>query len=169
MTAVRSVLAEYTLIQTLADIIGDPRFAEGVAWRRHAVVANQVIVREGDVGRSLFLVENGLLRVTGSVELDQHRRVQPGICDLEKGDVFGEVCLYQPHNRSATVTAIFDGSVLEIDGERLSIYLDEHPIQGYLFLKEMFNTLIGRLGRANQRVENLFAWGLKAHGIQQHL
>jgi CRP-like cAMP-binding protein len=157
------------VIRTLEDIIGNPRFSEGVAWKRHHVRANETIVREGELGRSLYFIEDGTLRVTGSVELDEHRRVQPGICDLTKGEIFGEICLYQTHNRSATVAAVTDGCVLEIDGERLSIYLDEHPVQGYLFLKDVFNTMIDRLGRANQRVENLFAWGLRAHGIQEYL
>ena len=157
------------MIHVLEDIIGDPRFPEGGAWKRGYFHTNEAIVREGEAGRSLFYVEEGMLRVTGSVELDDKRYVRPGICDLKKGDIFGEVCLYQVHNRSATVTAISECRLLEIDGERLSIYLDEHPIQGYLFLKAVFNTLIDRLGQADQRVENLLAWGLKAHGIEKHL
>ncbi len=157
------------MIYTVEDIICDRRFTEGVAWKRHHVRANEIILREGEKGRSLYFIEEGSLRVTGRVELDNHRRVGPGICDLKKGDIFGELCLYQVHNRSATVTAITDGYVLELDGERLSVYLDEHPIQGYLFLKELFNTLIDRLGRADQRVENLLAWGFKVHGIEKYL
>ena len=156
-------------IRVLEDIIGDPRFAEGAGWRRHHVQANEPIVREGEEGRSLYFIEDGRLRVTSRVELDEVRRVEHEICELEPGDIFGEICLYRMQKRSATVTAITEGSLLEIDGERLSIYLDENPVQGYLFLKEMFNTLIDRLARTNQRVENLFAWGLEAHGIQDYL
>lgn len=157
------------MIQILENIFSDPRLSECVVWKRQHFRVNETIVRKGEEGRSFYVVEEGRLRVTGSIELDGELLVQPEFCNLEKGDIFGETCLYKVHNRSATVTAITDGCVLEIDGKRLSIYLDDHPIEGYLFLKELFNTLIDRQGRANQRIENLFAWGLKTDGIQKHL
>jgi CRP-like cAMP-binding protein len=153
----------------LLEIIGDPRFPEGTAWKRHRFEPNQVIVREGERGNSLFFIEAGEVRVSGRVELEAHRLVQPGICDLGKGDIFGELCLYHSSTRTASVITISAASVLELDGQRLSIYLDAHPVQGYLFLKTLFETLSARLGRANKRVENLFAWGLKVHGIEENL
>lgn len=156
------------MTRTFENIFSDPRFSEGVAWKRQHFRVDETIVHKGEEGRSLYLIEEGRLRVTGSIELDEEMRIQPGICDLERGDIFGETCLYQIHSRSANVTAVTDGCVLEIDGERLSIYLDDHPIEGYLFLKELFYILIDRQRRANYRIENLFAWGLKTHGIEKH-
>ncbi len=47
--------------------------------------------------------------------------------------------------------------------------LERHPDVGYAFLKTLFYVLSERLGKANQRVEHLFAWGLKVHGIDKHL
>lgn len=157
------------MIELVREIIDDPHFPEGTAWYRHDFEPNQVVIREGEQGHSLYFIERGELRVTGRVELEHHRHVQPGICDLRHGDVFGEICLYEPRPRTATVTALTEASVLELDGDRLGVYLDAHPVQGYLFLRELFEMLAGRLSRANQRVENLFAWGLKAHGIEKYL
>ena len=157
------------MIDILKEIIRDPEFPEGLAWRRYRFKPNQLIVREGEEGDSLYLVEQGELRVTGRVEVEDNRYVQPGICDLQTGDLFGEFCLFQSNPRTASVTALTNGQLLEIDGNRLAHYLDEHPETGYLVLKALFLTLNDRLGRANQRVENLFAWGLKAHGIDQYL
>jgi len=158
-----------TVITALKEVIADPQFPQGVAWQRHHFKQDEVVIREGDEGRSLFLIEEGELRVSGRVKLEQERRIQPGICDIQTGDIFGEICLYETHMRTATVTAISTSTVLELDGARLSIYLDAHPVQGYLFLKELFATVAGRLNQANRRVENLFAWGLKAHGIEKFL
>jgi len=157
------------MLDILKKIIRDPGFPEEAAWRRYGFKPNQLIVREGDDGGSLYLVERGGLRVTGRVEVEDNRYVQPGICDLQAGDLFGEFCLFQPKQRSASVTALSEGQLLEIDGSRLGQYLDKHPETGYLVLKALFLTLNDRLGRANQRVESLFAWGLKAHGIDQYL
>ncbi len=157
------------MIEILRTVIDDPCFPENSAWSRYRFDNGEVIVREGEEGRALYLVEEGELRVTGRVQVDDHRFVQPGICDLHAGDLFGEFCLFRPSPRSASVTALTEGELIEIDGVRLSHYLDEHPDLGYPLLKELFTTLNHRLGRANERVEHLFAWGLKAHGIDRYL
>ncbi|MDD5578046.1 MAG: cyclic nucleotide-binding domain-containing protein [Methylobacter sp.] len=153
----------------IEDMLIDPEFPEGIAWNRRRFHANEVIVKEGEVGKSLFLIEEGLLRVTIHVELKEQRNVKPGIRDLEKGDIFGEVCLYKSQVRNASVNAVTAGCLLEIDGERLGIYLDAHPVQGYLFYKGLFEILVERVNLGNHRIEYLLAWGLKAHGIEKHL
>ena len=165
----RPTLVCNTLIHALKGILEDPAFPEGTAWRRSTFETNDTIVREQEEGRSIFLIEAGRLRVSGRVRLEDSRRIQPGICDLGPGDLFGELCLFSAHARSASVTAISDGRLVEIDGGALSLYLDNHPELGYLFLREMFTTLTHRLGRANLRIESLLAWGLKAHGIDRYL
>ena len=157
------------VIELLDRITRDAGFPEGSAWWRYRFEPNEVIVREGEQGASLYVVKQGRLRVTGRVELEQKRYVQPGICDLQEGDLFGEHCLFEPGHRSASVVGLTQGELLEIDGIRLGGYLDLHPDLGYVLLKRMFVTSSRRLGRANQRVEHLFAWGLKAHGIDQYL
>ena len=158
-----------TVDQTLNEILRDPSFQEGIAWHRQRFHDKEIIVKEGDKGTTLFYIEEGSLRVSGHVDLDQNRRVQPGFCDLHAGDIFGEICLHETHLRTATVTAISDGCILEIDGRKLNAYFDDHPMQGYLFYKKLFGVLIVRMKSANQRIENLLAWGLKVHGIEQHL
>lgn len=157
------------MITSINEIIQDPQFPEGVAWKRRDFKANETIVQEGSEGRSLFVIESGTVRVTARVVLENDRRVQPGICDLEAGELFGELGLFENHPRSASVMAVTDGQLVEIDGEQLSQYLDTHPEIGYRVLKELFGTVIERLTKANRRIEYLFGWGLKAHGIDRHL
>jgi len=154
---------------TILQVIGDPQFPEGEAWRRRRFQANEYIVREGDQDRIMYLVESGSLRVSGRVTLDDRRHIQPGLCDLGAGDLFGELSLFESHARTASVIAIEGGTLVEIDCRRLSRYLDERPELGYQVLKRLFHVLIDRLSQANERVEHLFAWGLKMHGIDRHL
>jgi len=158
-----------TLKTLIQEIISDKTFSEDVAWRHQSFEANQVIIQEGEVGDSIYIVEAGELRVTVQVTLENQQKMQTGFCDLKPGDVFGENCLNQKQERNASVIAISDGSLLAINGERLGIFLDAHPIKGYLFFKTMFATLAERLSHANHRVEHLLAWGLKAHDISKHL
>jgi len=153
----------------LHEILENPQFEEGVAWNRRNLKANEEIVKQGELGETLFVIEKGTLRVTGSVELDEKKNMQTGICDLEKGSIFGETCLHESSPRMATVIAVTDGRVIEVDGLRLSIFLDAHPVLGYLFYKYLFEISVTRLNRANQRVESLMAWGLKVHDIDKYL
>jgi len=153
----------------LREIVQDPEFPEGEAWVRRRFSPNEVIVREGDKERKMYLVERGSLRVSGRVQLEDDRAIQPGLHDLGPGDLFGELTLFAEHPRTASVLALEEGELLEIDCRRLSVYLEQRPEVGYALLKIMFQVLIDRLGKANQRVEQLMAWGLKVHGIDRHL
>ncbi|MFZ2406054.1 MAG: cyclic nucleotide-binding domain-containing protein [Methylobacter sp.] len=143
------------------EIINDPQFIKGIAWDRRNFSANQTIVKEGDVGKSLFFIESGQLRVSVQVEMEERRNVKTGLSDLGKGDLFGDTCLHESSVRTASVIAITDGSLLEINGERLGAYLDAHPIKGYAFYKKLFEILFNRLQSGNRRIEYLLAWGLK--------
>jgi len=153
----------------LHEILENPQFEEGVAWKQRDFKANEEIVKQGELGETLFVLEEGVLRVTGNVELEDKKNMQTGICDLEKGSIFGETCLYESSPRMATVVAVTGGRVIEVDGFRLSIFLDAHPVLGYLFYKYLFEISVTRLNKANQRVENLMAWGLKVHDIEKYL
>jgi len=53
--------------------------------------------------------------------------------------------------------------------QALAGYFDDHPELGYVVLKWLFSVLSGRLRQADRRFGSLFAWGLKAHGIDSHL
>ncbi len=145
----------------IKEIISDPNFAKGVAWERWNFYANETIVKEGDVGKSLFYIENGQLRVSVHVELEERRNIKTGLGDLGKGDLFGDTCLHESCIRTASVIAMTDGCLLEINGERLGAYLDAHPIKGYAFYKKLFEILFKRLSSGNRRIEYLLAWGLK--------
>ena len=160
---------EIVVKEIIREILADTGFVEGTAWQRHQLLPNQVIVREGEEGRSLFYIEQGKLRVTGRVQLDSARQVQPGICDMGAGEVFGELSLFGRRTRTASVTALTDAVVVELDGERLDRFLQAHPELGYRMLRALFETLADRLSRADRQMENLLAWGLKAHAIEKHL
>ncbi len=153
----------------LDDVLKSPQFLEGNAWQRQKYKPNEVVIKEGDIGSSLFFVEQGLLRVTGRVNLGEKKHIQPGIGDLKAGALFGESCLRTELPRIATVTTVTDVILLEINGEKFSVFLDANPIQGYLFYKGLFEVLIGRLKSANHTIETLMAWGLKVREIDRYL
>jgi len=153
----------------LNDILSSPQFSEGTAWKRLSYKVGEKIIEKGEIGSSLFLVEKGTVRVLGGAELDGEIRITPGLCDLGAGALFGDICLYGSHRRTASVVGLTDVCILEIRSDLLSVYLDDHPVQGYLFLKALFEIMAERLELANERIDKLLAWGIKAHDIDKYL
>ena len=72
--------------------------------------AGELIVSQGDLGSSMYIVANGKVRVyEGDKEL--------GI--LGSRAVFGELAALDPEPRAASVEAVEDGTLLRLDGESL--------------------------------------------------
>lgn len=150
-------------------ILKDPRFVDaGIAERCHYDTGASII-EKGTEERGVFVIESGCVRVLERIALDDERHIQPGICDLAAGDVFGELSLFDTGPRLASVVAVEPCEVLAFDAIALAEYLDAHPDFGYPVLKELFLILSCRLRQTDRRLGSLFAWGLKAHGIDQHL
>jgi CRP-like cAMP-binding protein len=72
--------------------------------------AGESVVREGDAGRSLFAIVKGEASVAVA-------GAQREVARLHAGDVFGEMSLLTGAPRNATVTAVTDCELLEIDAE----------------------------------------------------
>ena len=72
--------------------------------------AGEAIVRQGQPGRSLFVVVRGEASVTLA-------GTEGEVARLRGGDVFGEMSLLTGEARTATVTAATDCDLVEIDAE----------------------------------------------------
>jgi len=153
----------------LRELLGHPEFREGTHWKITNIKPNQMIFREGERGRSIYLIKSGSVRLMGNLALDDERRVQPGFGDLGIGEVFGELPLYDNQPRSASVIAVTECNLIEINSDSLIAFLDQHPEIGYQILKELYHMLARRLRKANGKIFSLFAWGLKNCGITEHL
>jgi CRP-like cAMP-binding protein len=95
--------------------------------------------------------------------------MRPGIWEVKTGDIVGELAVFDDRPRAASVVGVTDGEAIAIDGPALCRFLDEHPDLGYRVLLEILTGLVERLRASNQRLETVFAWGLRAHGIDRHL
>lgn len=155
--------------RSLRALLQHPEFLDGQHWSRQHFRVNQTIVAEGDPGTQIYLVLGGRVRVLGDVVLDGERRIRPGFFELEAGEVFGELALFDREPRSASVVAVTDCELAAIDGDRLLQFLDQHPDIGYAVLKELVMALVGRLRNTNRKLFSLMAWGLKARGLDEHL
>ena len=82
--------------------------------------AGETIVRQGQTGTSLFIVLHGEASVTLAGTSGEVAR-------LRDGDVFGEMSLLTGEARTATVTAVDDCDVLEIDAEGFRTVVVSNP------------------------------------------
>lgn len=88
------------------------------------VDAGEVVVREGETDRSLYLIKRGCFAVTTTLPGDETPR---DLARLGPTEFFGEVALVGSTPRTATVRSIDRGEVLRVRGEDLDPVLDEYP------------------------------------------
>ncbi len=153
----------------LTELLTHPDFREGEVWERVRCAEGETVVREGEPGDSVFVVLTGQVRVLTRVSVDEGHAIRPGVAELGPGEVFGEMALFHPGPRSASVVAVTDAELARIPAGALERFLDARPELGYRLLKHVLATLVARLRRSNTRIAALFAWGLKAHGLDRHL
>ena len=100
-------LSAVHLFSTLTD---EERSELASIARPALYAAGEAVVRQGEPGGSLFIVARGEAIVTLAATTGEVAR-------LRSGSVFGEMSLLTGEPRSATVTAVTDCELLEIDAE----------------------------------------------------
>ena len=136
---------QFGLLKTLAFFRS---FPENELWevlkisKWRSFPADRVLIKEGDVGDSFFLL------VAGSVKVMRGKRL---LNVLGAGDCFGEMSYLAKRDgpRSATVTSATDCIVMKVRAEDLNIATIECK---RLFDRKFLETLVERLETANQQL-----------------
>jgi CRP/FNR family cyclic AMP-dependent transcriptional regulator len=81
-------------------------------------VADAAIVTEGDAGDHFFVITSGKGRVT---------RGGKEVAELGPGDYFGELSLFDPAPRNATIAAVGPVSLVSLSRDAFARALDETP------------------------------------------
>lgn len=112
---------------------------------RHAYPQGTLIIEEGSVGDSLFIVKSGRVRVFNK----DRRRRKVTLALLNAGDHLGEVSLFDRGPRSASVEAVADCELLEIAGDDLARLLSGNDTLAVKLYKNFVVSLCHRLRRTN--------------------
>ncbi len=92
----------------------------------------QPIVREGEPGDCMYVVQSGKVEVVkASPDGEQRLRV------LVEGDFFGEMSIFEREPRSATVRAVGEARVLKVDKRTLLRRMKEDPTLAFHILETM--------------------------------
>jgi CRP-like cAMP-binding protein len=120
------------LLQTSAlfqSFDADTRYRLIGEFQRGGFQPSQVVIKQGQTGRGLFVIATGEVEVT--VEQDGGDRVV--VANLGPGEVFGEISLLKNQPTNATVTARNNVGALFLPRENFQKVLDDHPkVREYL-------------------------------------
>jgi CRP/FNR family cyclic AMP-dependent transcriptional regulator len=106
-----------------------------------------VLFSEGDEGDRLYIVTEGKVKL-GRSSSDGRENL---LAILGPGQMFGELSLFDPGPRSATVTAVTDCTMQSLSHAELGQWLDGRPEVA----RGLLTQLAGRLRRANDVVADL--------------
>ena len=107
--------------------------------------AGAAVIKEGDPGQEMFVVESGSVEVfRGSGKKERRLSL------LEAGDFFGEMALLDNQPRSASVRAATDCQLLVIDATTLDQMLRQHAEVAVRMLRNLTGRLRAEAARADK-------------------
>lgn len=113
---------------------------------RRTYIRGEIIFRQGENGHVMYFITSGAIKITQVV-----RGKDKDLAILQKGSFFGELAIFTNRPRSATVTAVEDCELIEVDANQLDSFLDERPETS----RSMLKILAERLRETDDLLENL--------------
>lgn len=115
----------------------------------------EVIVREGDVGDCMYVIQAGQVEV---VRGEGECAIRLAL--LQEGDFFGEMAIFEREVRAATVRALGPARVLTIDKRTFLKRIQEDPSLAF----NIVQTMSQRLRKLNQDLVGAMCGTLRSPG-----
>jgi CRP/FNR family transcriptional regulator, cyclic AMP receptor protein len=107
---------------------------------KNVVAPAAIVVKEGDIGKHLFIIGKGSVRV---YKTTRHGELQ--LANLSEGDFFGEMCILEKKPRSATVETITETTLFRIPHLAFETLFREMPAEHSILVSNMARDLSSRL------------------------
>ncbi|MGR3304094.1 MAG: cyclic nucleotide-binding domain-containing protein [Candidatus Scalindua sp.] len=91
-----------------------------------------IIFEENSVGKEMYIIISGKVKI-----IKEKDTVETILATLEEGEFFGEMSLFDNHPRSATVKAIGDIKLLEINQKNFLKKISKDPSLAFRILEKM--------------------------------
>jgi CRP-like cAMP-binding protein len=111
----------------------------------------EIICREGEEGKSMFVIQSGTVEVS-----KQQPEGEMVLRTMTKGEIFGEMALFDRMPRSATVKAKGEAVILSIDKKGFFAKASKDPTLAFNILEGMsrrIRALTGELSKYNDDTE----------------
>lgn len=110
------------------------------------VPAGQVLFREGDSGKEMFVIQSGKVRLSRTI-----RGVEKLLAEIGAGEFFGEMSIINDKPRTATAVVLEDAQLLVLDPKTFEAMIKANTEIAVRMIKK----LAKRLDDANAQIENL--------------
>jgi CRP-like cAMP-binding protein len=107
----------------------------------------QEIVREGDIGDSMYLIRQGTVRILKKIDGEE----SIPLAQLSEGDCFGEMAIFDAETRSASVYTKDSCVLLRVSSDDMIDVMLENPTIAI----ELLRIFVGRLRHANGTIQQL--------------
>lgn len=127
----------------------------------------EVIIRQGELDATLYILYHGRLRVFVKPEGPQSSQETTFIAEISAGQIVGEIAFLTNRPRTGTVRAIRDSLLLKLDKERFKQFEKYHPEE----VIEMAKTALKRLAnkpRPTTAGENIVSIAIAPAGDSDH-
>ena len=114
---------------------------------RSRLERGDILFHEGDQGDRLYVIAEGKMKL-GRTSTDGRENL---LAILGPGEMFGELSLFDPGPRSATVTAVTETQLVSMGHDQLKEFLGQRPGVALTLL----SALAGRLRKTNDVVADL--------------
>lgn len=156
------LLAQIPLFEGLSD---EDREALSGRMTERRYAAGTVVFAKGDVGSSMYILLSGTVQIFLPPEADDVPRVV--LKDVNIGEYFGELSLFDDKPRSASVEATVDAVLLELTREQLGDHLARSKSAALAILSDMAARLRETNALLSQRaakdvvkeIEGNLTWG----------
>lgn len=115
------------------------------------VEKGDVVFREGEAGRTMYLVVSGAIELLKQVKGEQGQR----LALLDRGQIFGELSLFDELPRSASAVAFVKSTLLAFPGEAFNRLLAEQRDLAPHLLRNLVKKLSLRLRDADEEIREL--------------
>jgi len=135
------LLKAFTHLPLLEGVSHDALLALFVAAEEHMVRKGQVIVREGEQGKHLFVVGKGSVEVVRGLGTP-HQTV---LAVLGQNEFFGDMCIIEPIVRTASISALQTSFLYAISSSSLNKLYQVWPDQHCLIMRNLARELAKRI------------------------
>lgn len=118
----KEIIERLSAVDIFAPLSAEETEKLAAATVRHVFAPNEVVIRAGDTGASMFVVHSGRVQV----QVTEGGKARP-VAELGEGAFFGEMALFTGEPRAASVVALEETEVLEIGHAAMKHLFDTNP------------------------------------------
>lgn len=151
-------MADFRSISIFSDLSDDESRTVRGLMKELTLEKGEVLFREGDTGRELFIVLSGKVCVCVST----NGKEELCLAEMEAGSFFGEMSLIESLPRSATCKLVEKSAFLSLDHDGLVSLMTSHGSIAEKILYRMLTTTTSRLRNTSALLSDMVQWGESA-------